>query len=557
MKKRIFYSITGVTLASIFIFNIVIAFFMYESFFELEKNRVKQESNQILNYITQNNGQVDSLNSITRITIISNDGTVIFDNYNDKNIMDNHKDRPEIKSAFEHGIGEETRLSDTLNKQTYYYAVKLDDFNVLRLSITVDSVYSMLFESLPSIIIISIIFIFLSILISEYLTRKIIEPIDKGRFDDNIYDELAPFISKINNQNKRIIKQREELIQKTSDFNVITENIADGLILINQKSEIISINKKAKRILGDKNIDYVSKNIIELNRNLELKNAINNTLSGENSQIEMKIASKVYILHISPVYNNTFIRGVVILIVDNTKNAMTEQIRREFSANVSHELKTPLTSISGYAELIKEGLVQEKDVKVFAENIYNEAHHLINLIEDIIKISKLDEQQKSLDFVKIRLDEVVFKVIQRLEKRSKEKNIAISTELFETEIMGIPHIIEEIFYNIIENSIKYNKDDGEVHISFEKSNKYTIIAIKDTGIGVSEESLDRIFERFYRDDKSHNKEISGTGLGLSIVKHSVNLHKGKIEVSSKIGKGTTFRIYLPNVLTKWVNRGIL
>lgn len=547
MKKRIFLSITIVSLFSIISLNLIIMFGMYNTFFDMQKENLRDESNNIAEYIRVYGADFEILSAISsyRITIVNQEGKVFFENQTNKDFMSNHLSRPEIAGAFSENYMEDTRISETLGEQSYYYAIKLNDDLVLRTSITIDSVYSMILSSSAFFIGISIIFMIITICISNYLTKIIVKPLNQSEKYDNIYPELLPFVKKIQKQEDFIEKQRLKFEKITNEFNVITENIADGLILLNEENNVISINKKAQNILCGDNLDYSFKNIMEVSRNLELRDSVLKTLDGENSQIELKKNNKIYILHISPVFTEEIVSGTVILIVDNTKFANIEQIRREFSANVSHEIKTPLTTISGYAELLMNGLVDEAHIQPFSENIYNEARHLVDLIEDIIKLSRLDEKRIETDFEEIALDKTILFVIDRLENYAINNNISIHLDLKPYNILGINHIIEEIFYNIIQNAIKYNKTNGEVSVFMHCDNKNAIICIKDTGIGVSEESLERIFERFYRDDKSHNKQIAGSGLGLAIVKHGINLHNGKIFAKSELGKGTEFKIFIP------------
>lgn len=517
---------------------------MYNQLFAQAKKNVKEETAQIKETILSNHGTLDINTIITsnRITLIQNDGKVIFDNFKNFEKMDNHQTRPEIIALNSDITGESTRLSDTLGKQTYYYAERAGDNTILRLSITIDSVYSLLLKTIPHIIIITLFVLLISALVSKYLTKKIISPL--YNINEETYDELDLFYKKIRKQKNFIETQTRELSQKSEEFNILTENIADGFILLNAKSEIISTNKNAVKIFGKTNNNYLSKNIIQLNRSDELRTAIDQAYQGENSETTMEIKNRQYILHIAPINNNHEIRGVVILVIDNTAKAQAEKIRQEFSANVSHELKTPLTSILGYAELIKTGMAKSQDIQRFSEKIYKESQTLIDLIEDIIKISKIDEINLKYDEKRVNLKELLENNISRLEILRKQKNIEFHTELENLKVSGIKNILDETLYNILDNAIKYNTQNGAVHVKLYKEGGETLISIADTGIGIPKESLDRIFERFYRADTSHSGNIKGTGLGLSIVKHAIALHKGKISVESEPSKGTKITIKL-------------
>ena len=549
MKKRIFYSITGVTLFSVCILTFFISTLMYERLFSQAKINIKENAARIKQALaTDKNFDMENLMLESRVTVLQSDGRVVYDNLKDMAEMDNHANRPEIVALKSKPFGENTRLSDTLGTQTYYYAVKLDNGHILRLSITIDSIYSLLFKAWPYMFIMAALVTIISVFISKYLTRRIVAPL--RRINEESYDELSLFYKKIKKQQAYIETQKITMAQKAQEFNTITENVADGLIVLNTRSEILSINKKAIKILGKENTDYIFKNIIELNRSEEIRNAVNQVyLSSENNDILFAIADKQYLLHISPICTQNTVAGMVILVVDNTKKSEAEKIRREFSANVSHELKTPLTSISGYAELIKSGLAKEEDVQNFAGKIYDEVQNLITLIQAIIKISKLDEQSivrhQEPNLEPVGLKELVENIVSRLKIMAELKNITFDMQLEKIEMMGVPSLIDETFFNILENAIKYNVPEGTISVELTYGDNQIIARIKDTGIGIPPESIPRIFERFYRVDTSHSKEIPGTGLGLSIVKHAVDLHRGKIHIESDVSQGTVITITFP------------
>lgn len=542
MKKKIFRSLTIVTLLSTFLFNIFIAIFMYNKLLEQEIANLKNENNYILKTIDENFNInfFKNFTSQNRITLINNDGTVIFDNFEDATKMDNHLDRTEVILAIDKGLGEHTRLSATLGEQTYYYAVRLNSGQILRTSFTTSSIFSIFFNSMPVFMSISLVFIFLMMYLSKIMTEAIIKPIYPENPD--IYDELLPFVKKIDSQKQYIDEQTDILQQKIIEFDVISKNIADGLILLDSNSNILSINAQAVNILGNSQIDYFSKPFIDLTRIISIRESVKETFLGKYSDNIIEIHGKFFSFRFSPIINDEKVLGVVILIVDNTEKIQAEKIRREFSANVSHELKTPLTSISGYAELIKTGIVKPCDIVPFAENIYNETSYLIDLIEDIIKLSKLDEGVGNFEFSPVNLKIILENIISRLENTALQSNITISHNLINAEILAIKNVIQEIFYNLIENSIKYNKAFGSICIDMSQNDDIVEILIKDTGIGIPNSSINRIFERFYRADTSHSSEISGSGLGLSIVKNGIYLHKGTIDVSSEENIGTVFKI---------------
>ena len=552
MEKRIFYSITGVTLFAICLLNIFIASIMYNQLFEQAKKNIKEESSHIEQVLLANGNTFtkDTFVTADRVTIIRKDGKVLFDNYKDVSKMDNHLNRPEVLALATAKKWEATRLSDTLGKQTYYYATKLDNGDIIRLSIVVASIYSILFQTTPYVILLSIIISIIAMFISKYLTRRIIAPF--YNINEQTYDELELFYKKIKKQQEYIESQKNKLRQKTEEFIIITENIANGFILLNVNKEIVLINDKAIKIFGKEHIKYRFKNIVELDRSDEMQTAIKQASMGESIEMALVIKDVQYILHIAPVYSNKELAGIVILFVDNTKKAEAERIRREFSANVSHELKTPLTSISGYAELIKIGRVKDEDIQDFAGKIYSEAQNLLVLIQDIIKVSELDEKTIKEHKTQVNLKDILESNISRLEVIAGQKNIEFITN-FESdnieseniEMLGVGSVLEEAFYNILENAIKYNVVDGKIRVDLVEDASRIKISVADTGMGIPQESIARIFERFYRVDTSHSKEIHGTGLGLAIVKHAINLHLGEIHVDSSLGAGTTICVSFP------------
>lgn len=519
---------------------------MYNELSEQEMQNLQIEASHIAQALESSDSvtteYIESFPSPNRITVIANDGTVLFDNYEDVSFMENHSERPEVISALKTGSGSDMRLSETLGQMTYYHALRLTDGDVLRVAFTNSSIYSIILSSMPIFIAISILFMLITLIISSFLSYIIVKPIDPK--NPNIYDELLPFVKKIETQQAHIDSQKYALEQRIIEFDAISKNIADGLVLLDANGNILSINKKAVCILGNPTLDYVSKPFIDLSRIIKIQEYIKRAYDGEFVDKIIQIQNKFFSFRISPVINNDVILGVVILLIDNTAQMETEQIRREFSANVSHELKTPLTSISGYAELIKTGLVQPQDVVPFAENIWNETAHLIELIEDIIKVSKLDESQDGFEFVPVELKSMLESTITRLEQNAQHANVSIKANLFPIEINAIKNVLNEIFYNVIENSIKYNKDGGTVCINMALQGENVLINIIDTGIGIPSSAQDRIFERFYRADTSHSSEITGSGLGLAIVKNGINLHGGTIDVSSTENIGTTVSISL-------------
>ncbi len=522
---------------------------MYNQIFENEKTIIKMEFPQVKKAFLAQEEDYDLTNIVTssRITLIDSNGAVLLDNRRSPATMDNHANRPEIMALSNQKSAESTRLSDTLGTQTYYYAEKLNDNVVLRLAITMDSIYAIVLKIIPFMIVIAVLVVILSAFISSYLTKKIIAPLYD--IDEPVYDELDQFYAKIKGQERYIKKQKFKLSQKTEEFNILTQNIGDGFVLLNVNKEIVSINDKAKNIFGSVRDDYTQQNVLTLNRTDDFIAAIEKSYEGTSCEVSLEIHNKEYLLHISPVKSNKdaieSVEGVAIIIVDNTEKAQAEKVRREFSANVSHELKTPLTSILGYAELIKTGMAKTEDIQGFSEKIFTEANSLLELIEDIIKISRLDEIKSSFENEKVSLTDLIESSISRLDIVAKKKNVTIEKELSDVRIEGIKTVLDESLYNVLENAIKYNVENGNVFVTLQETNSEITVKIRDTGIGIPSDSKERIFERFYRVDKSHSSTIKGTGLGLSIVKHAIHLHGGKIAVASEVMKGTTITIIFP------------
>jgi len=490
--------------------------------------------------------EINKSDDTSRITLISSDGTVLYDNMEDISAMDNHLNRPEVLSALKKGIGEAVRLSDTMDKQTFYYAVKLDNGTIIRLSKTMSSVYYEVGSLVPYMLVIAVVVFTLAMLIAKRQTKKIVVPINgldlENPLSNDIYDELSPLLVRIEKQNKQIERQMRELKEKQEEFFAITKNMSEGLIILDNNAHILSINRSALEMLGIGNKDYHSKHILTINRSLPLQTAVEKSIKGASCQEILPVGKYQYQIIANPVFIDNNLKGVVLLIIDITEKYEAEQMRREFSANVSHELKTPLTSISGYAEIMKNGLVKAEDMYKFAEKIYNEASRLINLIDDIIKLSSLDENSMKRPVDQVDLLALSKDVVSRLTNKAEEKNIKLSVTGERAVITGTKQILEEMIFNLCDNAIKYNRDGGSVDVSVLYRGKNIVLTVSDTGIGIPKEHQGRVFERFYRVDKSHSKSTGGTGLGLSIVKHGAIYHNAAIELESQVGKGTTIRI---------------
>ena len=489
-----------------------------------------------------------------RITWIADDGTVLYDNYTDAAELENHGDREEFQEALESGSGQSVRYSSTQMEKIIYYAIKLNDGSVLRVSDTQYTLLSILIVMLSPILLILIVSLILAAVFAGRISKSIIKPINAIDLEHpenaETYDELAPLLEKIDAQNKQIARQMEELRSRRREFESITENMAEGLVIVGHMAEVLTCNPSALKILNADKVPH-KQSVLTLNRSEVFRHSVDSALAGKPSEVDLEIVGKVYRLIASPVRaaDTEDVIGATLIILDITEKNERERLRREFTANVSHELKTPLTSISGNAEIIKNGIVKPEDVPHFAENIYKEAGRLISLVNDIIKLSKLDEGGGEITKEPVDLSEIASEVSESLRAQAERRAISSEIHTEKAVIMGIRPILTEMIYNLWENAIKYNKEGGKLYVDIanecQDGRKFVKFSIRDTGIGIPSADLERIFERFYRVDKSHSKEIGGTGLGLSIVKHGARLHGAEITVKSEIDKGSTFIIQFP------------
>lgn len=478
-----------------------------------------------------------------RITLVSSNGTVLFDSAANVAVLENHLERPEIAAAMKNGSGEATRLSDTLDENTYYYAVKLTDGNVLRISITTASIFGIITDTAGIIVLILLLAVIIAILTARILTKAIVSPINKLNLDDplsnNTYDELSFLLLRMDKQNKKISEQIGELEAKQNEFNTITESMKEALVIFGTNKHILFANTSAKVLFGNKNTNNIG--YLELCRDVGYVRSVESAFLGKSSVERFIRNGRIYEMSLNPVKGN-YSYAAVLFGVDITEKDQNEKLRREFSANVSHELKTPLTSIMGYAEIIQNGIAKPVDFPRFTEQIYSESKRLLTLIEDIIKLSRLDEQDLRKEFSPVDLLAISKRVINELTIKADLNSVSLSATGENCSILGIEGTLHEMIFNLCDNAITYNKVGGSVSIEVKKDGKYPVISVIDTGIGISPEHQTRIFERFYRVDKSRSKDTGGTGLGLSIVKHSAMLHNAEISLDSTLGVGTTIRV---------------
>ena len=475
-----------------------------------------------------------------RVTWIDTDGTVLFDTQVDQTAMENHADREEIQEAFETGSGSAVRNSSTLTEQTYYEAQRLTDGTVLRISTNQASAWALMMDLLWPIVLIAILAIGLSLILARRMAKNIVEPMNnldlEHPLSNDTYEELSPLLRRINQQHLQIDAQMRKLQHKTDEFIQITSHMQEGLVVLDKETRIRSINSAAMQIFGAVE-SCTGSSFFQVNRSNALRQALNDALDKGHGSVIQELEGRIYRFDMSSIQSDGNLLGAVILAVDVTESQNAEQMRREFSANVSHELKTPLQGIIGSAELLESGMVKPEDTSRFVGHIRKEASRLVNLIEDIIRLSQLDEGVQ-LPAETVDILEVAEEVKSILQPSAEEKNVSISVSGNGFSVVGVRRMLHEVVYNLCDNAIKYNVPGGSVTIQAENNR----LVVSDTGIGIPAEHKDRIFERFYRVDKSHSKASGGTGLGLSIVKHAAAYHKAEISLESTPGQGTAVTI---------------
>ena len=553
MRKKIFKNMCLLALVTILLSSLLVTIVYYANSDARMKSEVREETRFVRGAV-ELSGQ-DYLatveNTANRITLIDTDGTVLYDNQADPATMENHSDREEFQEASTAGAGEATRISDTIAEQTFYYAVKLQNGQVLRVAATTDSVFAAVLAVLPWILGVEVLVAVCTVLFSNFLTKKIVAPINRLDLDhpaDNeIYDELSPLLGKISRQNEVIAQQIKSLREKQEEFTSITENMSEGFLVLDNNTDILSYNTSALRLLGAETVPAESHvSALALNRSAGFRSAVDGALAGKRSEQLVRQGGRCCQVMANPVLRDGEVEGAVVVILDITEREERENLRREFTANVSHELKTPLTSISGFAEIIKNGIVKPEDIPRFAGNIYEESQRLVTLVDDILNLSRLDEADVQLEREDFDLSSLARDVAGRLKASAKKNGVVITVIGDKAEINGVKSIVDEMVFNLVDNAVKYNKQNGRVTVTVDSSSDGTALTVTDTGIGIPQADVDRVFERFYRVDKSHSKEIGGTGLGLSIVKHGAAFHNAKVSLQSTEGEGTTVRLVFPN-----------
>ena len=483
----------------------------------------------------------------TRITWVDNTGVVLYDTDYDAQTMENHGDRQEIKDALETGYGESSRYSSTLTQTSLYIAQRLDNGTVVRLSVTQHSIFLLLLGLLPTLLLIVLVVVGLSVLTAKYTAKRLVQPLNQLDLDAPLenpaYEEISPLLRRIDHQQKELSLQEQLLLQRKGEFDTIISKIREGMILLDKNGQIISMNPAAQSLLQTDE-SSIGKEILELVRNLQLHQLIEEGVAGRKGETIFSLDQTTYKVLARPVISEDQLTGMVLLFFDVTDQWQAEQMRREFTANVSHELKTPLHIISGYSEMLRNQLVSEDDVQVFAQKIYTESQRMVQLVEDIIHLSLLDESPQ-IAMEALDLYQLAQESLESLSGKASQKQIALHLKGEEAQIQGNRALLSSVIYNLCDNAITYNQPKGDVFVTIRQTDKNTILEVRDTGIGIPKDEGERIFERFYRVDKSRSKKVGGTGLGLSIVKHALKCHGATIQVDSQVGQGTRMIVTFP------------
>lgn len=554
MTRKIFQSMIAVVVSVLLLSLALITGVLYEHFESAMLDQMRTTASFVEQGVKEDGMKyLDEMSSSQcRITWIEADGTVKFDNRSDPSTMENHADRAEVKEALENESGTSIRRSSTLSEHTlYYYAKRMQDGTVLRLAMSQRSVLFLMGGMISPVVFIFLAACALAGVLSYRVSKKIVKPL--GSIDlqhpeqVETYDELSPFLQRIAAQNREIRSQMEEIRKQQQEFSMITENMSEGLFVVDRNYQILSYNRSAVRIFGMAP-ESVPENLLAVNRSEGFRSVVDSALKGRHAQENLELDGRVYQIIASPVCQQEDaldLVGAVILTLDVTEKEAQEQYRREFTANVSHELKTPLTSISGIAEIIRNGIVRPEDIPHFAGKIYDESQRLITLIGDIIKLSRLDENQVPMERESVDLLETARDVVQQLASVARKNGVTLVTNGSHGVVNGVRQVLGEMVYNLCENAVKYNRPGGRVWVDVRQAADHVELCVKDTGIGIPAAEQGRIFERFYRVDKSHSKAVGGTGLGLSIVKHGAALHHAAIHVDSEPGEGTAITLTFP------------
>ena len=549
MTKKIFHSILLVACTVLLACYLVILTSLNDYFTSLRKSQLKTQLS-FASTAVEDEG-IEYLKNLEngeyRLTLIDTDGTVLYDTNADAAAMENHSDRREFQEAFLSGYGESHRYSRTLTEQTYYFAKKLSDDRVLRISTSQVTIVSLLLGMLQPLLVITFLAILLSVFLAKRASRNLVRPLNNLDLNDplsnDVYEELSPLLRHMAQQNKQIALQMDELSRSQNEFNAITSNMSEGLIVLNKDGVVVSLNTAARKIFEAEE-DSIGKDFLTIDRTPEISRAIKETLSGKKQELEYEKNGRNYDLCINKIVEKDEVIGVLLLAIDNTEKIQAEQNRREFTANVSHELKTPLQSIIGSADLIESGLVKPEDMPRFIGHIKTDAARLVSLVSDIIRLSQLDENTE-MNWENVDALSVAKEALEMVDPIAESRNISLTIKGEPAPLTSVHKLLYDIIYNLCDNAVKYNKEGGFVKVDVKTTGDKVQVAVSDNGVGIAPADQSRVFERFYRVDKSHSRESGGTGLGLSIVKHAVAYLKGSISLESTLGKGTTITVSFP------------
>ena len=549
MTKRIFRAITLVAAVVLLASFIVTLGVLSEYFGGVQKELLHDELGLAAAAVeTDGTEYLERAKSANyRLTWIDSDGTVIYDSQADASSMENHLGREEVDGALRTGAGESTRYSSTLLEKTTYYAKRLSDGTVLRISASRHTAVVLALGMMQPMLVVLAAAIIIALLLAKRVAARIVDPLNEldleHPLDNDAYEELSPLLKRIDQQNRRIEAQVAELKRRQDEFSAVTRSMNEGLVLLNAENHVLSLNPAAMRLFNAGE-DCVGRDFVTVSRDVPVTNAVRDALSTGRGAAQLERGERIYQIECSRIESDGAILGVALVAFDTTERAQAEQMKREFTANVSHELKTPLQSIMGSAELLENGLVKSEDQPRFIERIRSEAARLMALIEDIIRLSELDEgaavPMEAVDLLSVAKD-----AADTLQESANKKNVTLALEGESAPIQGAPRLIYEIAYNLCDNAIRYNRAGGHVTVRVQPENGYALLEVADDGIGIPEEHQRRVFERFYRVDKSHSRASGGTGLGLSIVKHAAALHHAEIALKSEVGKGTTIAVRFP------------
>lgn len=546
MIKKIFRSTFFATLGVLLVTLFMVVGLLYGYFTQVQKEQLQTETALAAQGVSLE-GQ-DYFNELkmsnVRITWVDNQGKVLYDNESDARTMDNHANREEIKEALKDGYGESVRYSKTLTTQSLYSAQRLDNGTVIRLSVTRHSILVLLFRMFQPLALILVLAFFLSLWLSRSIAKSVVGPLNRLDLDhpleNDAYEEISPLLRRIARHQKEVTEREVVIEQRQSEFDTIISKIKEGMILLDNNCRIISINQAAQDILQTDQT-CLGKDMLQIIRNLSLNNWLEKGLQGRKQEGILQLDDSHYKVMVRPIQSEDKVTGLALLFFDVTEQLQAEQLRREFTANVSHELKTPLHLISGYSEMLASDVVAQKDVPQFAEKIHSESQRMIQLVEDIIKLSHLDESEE-LAMEPVNLYQISEEVLESLSAKANERHINLHLLGDPAYITGNHALIHSLIYNLCDNAIIYNRDKGDVTVGITSNEDKIVLTVQDTGVGIAKDEQERIFERFYRVDKSRSKKLGGTGLGLSIVKHAVNQHHADIKVESQLGLGTKMTV---------------